>query len=75
MIVMVVKGIVRGGAIWLEGPLPQLEGRQVRAEIEPVDEVEAQPRARELQQAWDDWVAHGPQGPLEGGEAEDAGWP
>lgn len=67
---MNATGTVRGNAIVLDAPVPELEGRRVHVIVEPLPEraISSDENAR----LWSDWVAKGPQGPLE--EGDDA-WP
>ena len=58
-----VSGVIHGKVIELDEPVPDLEGRRVRVVVEPVEEG-AIDRA-EQRRAWEKWVAHGPQGPIE----------
>lgn len=58
-----VAGVVHGKLIELDEPVPGLEGRRVRVVVEPVDEATVD--RVEQQRAWEAWVAHGPQGPIE----------
>jgi hypothetical protein len=57
-----VSGVVHGKVIELDEPIPDLEGRRVRVVVEAVEEGAID---RAEQRAWDNWVAHGPQGPIE----------
>lgn len=58
-----VSGVIHGKVIELDEPVPDLEGRRVRVVVEPVEEGTID--RVEQRRAWDNWVAHGPQGPIE----------
>ena len=59
-----VTGILHGNTITLDGPVPPLEGQRVRIVIALMDEeVELAPG--EQAKAWKQWIAGGPQGPIE----------
>ena len=63
------KGLVHCNTITLDAPVPPLEGKQVFVVLEAVDE----PRLSTQEQAaaWANWIAKGPQGPIESdGESE-----
>lgn len=67
---MDVRGVVHGDEIKLEKPLSELEGKKVLVRVEVVeDERDLSPD--EQRRAWDEWVAHGPQGPID----DDPEWP
>ena len=56
-------GTVTGKTITLDAPLPSLEGRRVHILIEPAVE-EQRLSKREQQDAWEQWVRRGDDGPL-----------
>ncbi len=56
-----IRGRVHGASIELDAPLPQLEGKRVLVLVEPDESASA----REQQQAWDEWIRRGPEGPIE----------
>ena len=59
-----ITGVVHGNAVLLDDPVPPLEGRRVRVELEAID-GEVTPTDEALRGAWQAWVASGPQGPLD----------
>ena len=63
-------GLVHGNTITLDAPVPPLEGKRVRVEIEPIDGVDVTVAADVLASAWDRWVASGPQGPIEDDDSD-----
>jgi hypothetical protein len=62
-------GFVRGKTIELESAVPEMDGQRVRVVLEPVEE----PRLSDKQQRelWQEWLEHGPQGPIEDGPDTD----
>ncbi len=67
---MDIRGVVHGDEIKLEKPLAELEGKMVVVRVEVVeDEGDLSPE--EQRRAWDEWVAHGPHGPID----DDPEWP
>ena len=67
---MDVRGGVHGNEIKLDRPLSELEGKTVVVRVEVVEnEQELSPA--EQRRAWDEWVAHGPQGPID----DEPEWP
>jgi hypothetical protein len=70
---MTVAGTVSGTTIQLEEPVPGLEGRRVRVQLEVIDEPELQMSSEDQARAWASWVEHGPQGPLD--DDDGAAWP
>jgi hypothetical protein len=58
-------GQVHGNMIELESALPELEGKRVRVVVEVVDETIQLRLSDEDRQWWQEWVDHGPQGPIE----------
>jgi hypothetical protein len=61
-----LKGLVRGRTVVLDESVPPLEGKRVLVVLEPADEE--QPVELEHSQnleAWNAWIASGPQGPIE----------
>jgi hypothetical protein len=70
---MTVAGTVSGTTIQLEEPVPGLEGRRVRVQLEVIDEPEPGMSPDESAQAWEAWVASGPQGPLD--DDDGPAWP
>jgi hypothetical protein len=64
-----LTGRVHGSVIELDAPVPDMEGQRVRVVVEPVDEVAVD--AGTLRDAWNSWLAKGPDGPLaDDGEPE-----
>jgi hypothetical protein len=57
-------GVLHGNTTTLDAPVPPLEGQRVRVIIVPADE-EAELTADERVRMWDEWVQHGPQGPIQ----------
>jgi hypothetical protein len=57
-------GILRGNTITLDSPVPPLEGQRVRVVIALADE-DVQIEPAEQAKAWSQWIANGPQGPIE----------
>ncbi len=58
-----VMGFVHGNTVTLDAPVPPLDGKRVAVFLEPADEPALE---RPIQMnAWQDWVANGPQGPIE----------
>ncbi len=64
-------GVVHGSTITLDAPVPPLEGRRVRVLLEVIDGEEIALSAAQQEDLWREWVAHGPQGPIE----DDSSWP
>jgi predicted thioesterase len=60
-----LTGWLHGNTITLETAAPPLEGKRVRVKIEPAEDSEAVLSAEEQVRLWQEWVAHGPQGPVE----------
>jgi hypothetical protein len=58
-----LKGLVHGKTVVLDEAVPPLEGKRVLVVLEPVDEA-ALSREQNLD-AWGEWIAAGPQGPIE----------
>lgn len=64
-----MTGVVHGNSVVLDAPVPPLEGRRVRVELEAIDgEATAPPEA--LRTAWQAWVVGGSQGPLDHDETD-----
>jgi hypothetical protein len=59
-----VLGVLKGNTITLDAPIPSLDGQRVTVIITPADE-ETTLSAEESARLWDEWVKHGPQGPIE----------
>ena len=59
-----VTGLLQGTTITLDAPVPPLDGQRVRVIIAPADE-DGQLTAGAQAQLWEEWVRHGPQGPIE----------
>jgi hypothetical protein len=57
-------GILRGNTITLDSPVPPLEGQRVRVVIALADD-DVQLASAEQAKAWNQWIANGPQGPIE----------
>jgi hypothetical protein len=57
-----LKGRVQGKTIVLDDSIPPLDGRRVLVVVEAADEPELN-KAQSLD-AWNAWVAKGPQGPI-----------
>lgn len=72
---MTVRGTVRGGAIWLEKSVPALEGKVVDVQLEVVEEAQLLLTPEAHRQAWNAWLEHGPQGPIEPDEVDGEEWP
>ena len=72
---MTVRGTVRDGAIWLEEAVPGLEGKVVEVQVEVVDEPQLLLTPEAQRQAWNAWIEHGPQGPIETDDADGDDWP
>jgi hypothetical protein len=60
-----LTGWLRGNTITLETAAPPLEGKRVRIKIEPAEDSEAVLSPEEQARLWQEWVDHGPQGPVE----------
>jgi hypothetical protein len=60
-----LTGWLHGNVITLETTAPPLEGKRVRVKLEPAEDSEAVLSPEEQSRSWQDWVAHGPQGPIE----------
>ncbi|HEX4963734.1 MAG TPA: hypothetical protein VF173_23105 [Thermoanaerobaculia bacterium] len=60
-----LTGWIHGNTITLETMTPPLEGKRVRIRIEPAEDSEAEIRPEEQAQLWQEWVAQGPQGPVD----------
>jgi hypothetical protein len=68
---MNLQGVVRKGAIHLDDSVTDLEGKRVKAHLEVVEEPEQTLSEPENRAAWDEWVARGPQGPI---DDQESGW-
>lgn len=55
-------GRVHGNVITLDAPVPELEGQRVRLIVEAADEATVDAAA--LREAWDGWIARGPDAPI-----------
>ena len=61
-----VLGFVHGNTVKLDRSVDQLDGKRVRVVLEALDESEdAVLSAEQQKELWAEWVAHGPQGPIE----------
>jgi len=60
-----LTGWLYGNTITLETAAPPLEGKRVRVRIEPAEDSEAVLAPEEQARLWQEWVDHGPQGPVE----------
>jgi hypothetical protein len=58
-----LKGLVQGRTVVFDEAIPPLDGKRVRVVLEPVDEPELTSVANT--EAWRQWLASGPQGPIE----------
>lgn len=58
-----LRGLVHGRTVVLDEAIPPLEGKRVHVVLEPVDEPESSVASN--LESWRQWVASGPQGPLE----------
>lgn len=58
-----LKGLVQGKTVVLDEAIPPLEGKRVRVVLEPVDEPDLTGASNV--EAWRQWLARGPQGPIE----------
>ena len=65
-----MTGVVHGNAVVLDDPVPPLEGRRVRVELEVID-GDVAVSGETLRAAWQTWLTDGPQGPLD----DDADFP
>ncbi len=63
-------GRVQGNTIVLDEAVPPLDGQRVRVIVEAVESVDVSMAEQRL--AWQAWLDHGPQGPL---DEEDNEWP
>jgi hypothetical protein len=62
-----ITGVINGTTITLDAPVPPLDGQRVRVIVEPADDdVDLSPA--ENVELLREWAAHGPQGPIEGGD-------
>jgi hypothetical protein len=59
----VVKGTVHGRTVELHHQVERLDGQRVLVLLEPL--VESELRAGESAQAWREWIADGPDAPIE----------
>ena len=59
-----VTGLLQGTTITLDAPVPPLDGQRVRVIVEPATEEVSLPAA-ENAKLWAEWIARGPQGPIE----------
>lgn len=66
-----LTGWVHGNTITLETMTPPLEGKRVRISIEPAEDSEAVIQPEEQARLWQEWVEHGPHGPVELDEEPD----
>jgi hypothetical protein len=57
-------GVLHGTTITLDSPVPPLEGKRVRVLLALADDEEKLSAAQQAD-AWNRWIANGPQGPLE----------
>lgn len=60
-----LAGWLHGKTITLETTSPPLEGKRVRVKIEPAEDSEAVLSPDEQARLWQEWVDHGPHGPIE----------
>jgi len=60
---METLGTVHGRQVDLEDAVPSMDGKRVRVRLEIVDE-ERELSPAEQTEAWHEWVASGPQGPI-----------
>ncbi len=60
-----LTGWVHGNTITLETMMPPLEGKRVRVRIEPAEDSETELQPEAQAQLWQEWIDHGPQGPVE----------
>jgi hypothetical protein len=67
-----LKGHLQGNIITLDGPVPPLEGRRVQVVIELAEESDRELSPEAKAQLWQEWVDHGPQGPI---DEEDSDFP
>ena len=62
-------GRVHGKTIELDGDMPELEGARVHVVVEKVSEQPREPIVIVIPESerdlWQEWIDHGPQGPLE----------
>lgn len=56
-------GLLSGTTIELEAPIPEMEGQRVHVVLEPIEEVRL--TDAEQRRLWQQWVAQGPQGPID----------
>jgi hypothetical protein len=62
-------GVLHGNTITLDAPVPPLDGQRVRVLIVLADDVQLRPEQQA--EAWRQWTADGPQGPIgDDGEPE-----
>jgi hypothetical protein len=59
-----LTGWLHGNTITLETTSPPLEDKRVRIKIELAEDSEAVLSAEEQIRFWNEWVEHGPQGPM-----------
>lgn len=60
-----LKGLVKGNTIVLDESVPRLEGKRVLVALEPMDMTETEAEPCRLLEAWQAWIASGPEGPIE----------
>jgi hypothetical protein len=60
-----LKGLVQGKTVVLDESVPPLDGKRVLVVLEPVDEEAPALDGTQNVEAWNAWVAGGPQGPIE----------
>jgi predicted thioesterase len=66
-----LTGWVHGNTITLETMMPPLEGQRVRIRIEPAEDSEVELHPEAQARLWQEWIDHGPQGPVEPEEEPD----
>lgn len=60
-----LHGRLSGNTILLDDEVELLDGQTVRVTIEPLPSPETRLSAEHQAQLWQEWIAHGPQGPIE----------
>jgi hypothetical protein len=63
-----LTGRLHGNVITLDTPLRFPEGQLVRVVVEPIEGDEVELDARTQAKLWQEWIDHGPQGPIEDDE-------
>jgi hypothetical protein len=59
-----VTGVLHGKTVVLDEAVPPLDGLRVRVILQPVDDSDVDVSRPETERLWQEWMAHGPHGPV-----------